>query len=343
MLQNLSRVPETGAVNGKVDLRKVARGLNPKANFDLIVNSGKEMPVTTRAQAKEAGLKYYWDGKPCKKGHYSQRRVSTGSCWACSYLACQETNIRLKAQKKQLRDERKAQKAAYNISWKDRQTFLEDYARHGNIELAARKVKLSVPEIQVQIAKSLDFSTAVVALEKRLRDSGVLAKEKLNIPSANKHYEWDDDKRELFIRVYVDTGDIAQARDSIGITASMYNEEIERNPDFRTQVEEAEPKANQILEERAIQMALRGNDKILTLVLKAKRPEQYGDKIKIEQNTNVRLSDDQLNNKIKLLMDKYKAIEGEVAEDEPTRELESEGARRITHDTRGVGQTEDIQ
>lgn len=42
-----------------------------------------EMTITKRREAREKGLKYYFTGKPCKHGHMSQRRTSTGRCIEC--------------------------------------------------------------------------------------------------------------------------------------------------------------------------------------------------------------------------------------------------------------------
>lgn len=40
--------------------------------------------VMTRRAAAEAGLKRYYTGKPCSKGHNSQRFTSTGACVKCA-------------------------------------------------------------------------------------------------------------------------------------------------------------------------------------------------------------------------------------------------------------------
>lgn len=37
----------------------------------------------TRAEAKALGLKVYTTGKPCKRGHYAERRVKDGYCQEC--------------------------------------------------------------------------------------------------------------------------------------------------------------------------------------------------------------------------------------------------------------------
>lgn len=41
------------------------------------------MEIITQAEARERGLKRYYTGKPCKRGHYSERHLS-GPCYACA-------------------------------------------------------------------------------------------------------------------------------------------------------------------------------------------------------------------------------------------------------------------
>ena len=40
-----------------------------------------------RAEAIAKGLKWYFTGKPCRKGHIAKRQVSSKSCWECHQLA----------------------------------------------------------------------------------------------------------------------------------------------------------------------------------------------------------------------------------------------------------------
>lgn len=42
------------------------------------------LEVLTRRKAAEAGLKRYYTGKPCSKGHDSPRFTSTGACIKCA-------------------------------------------------------------------------------------------------------------------------------------------------------------------------------------------------------------------------------------------------------------------
>lgn len=41
------------------------------------------MDIISRKDAKEQGLKFYFTGKPCKKGHLTQRRVADSRCLTC--------------------------------------------------------------------------------------------------------------------------------------------------------------------------------------------------------------------------------------------------------------------
>lgn len=42
--------------------------------------------MTSRADAKAAGLKRYFTGKPCKHGHVSERLLSDRNCLACANI-----------------------------------------------------------------------------------------------------------------------------------------------------------------------------------------------------------------------------------------------------------------
>jgi hypothetical protein len=80
--------------------------------------------IITRKSAKLAGLKKYFSGKPCTRGHVSERWVSVGTCVACStekYREWRESGKsakwrkdnrdKLLAQQQGYRDERKEERA----------------------------------------------------------------------------------------------------------------------------------------------------------------------------------------------------------------------------------------
>ena len=47
-------------------------------------------PFITRAQAKTQGLKQYFTGKACKRGHHATRLTSNGACAECSREDCSQ-------------------------------------------------------------------------------------------------------------------------------------------------------------------------------------------------------------------------------------------------------------
>jgi hypothetical protein len=59
------------------------------------------MRVITRQDAREQGLTRYFTGKPCKRGHLSERMTSNGSCWECVWLWQQMPNNKARKSKKQ--------------------------------------------------------------------------------------------------------------------------------------------------------------------------------------------------------------------------------------------------
>jgi 5-methylcytosine-specific restriction endonuclease McrA len=49
------------------------------------------MQIVSRNDAKAAGLKYYFTGKPCQRGHIDQRFVSSFQCLTCGRDVARET------------------------------------------------------------------------------------------------------------------------------------------------------------------------------------------------------------------------------------------------------------
>ncbi|PPV06093.1 hypothetical protein XbrCFBP1976_13735 [Xanthomonas bromi] len=44
----------------------------------------KVIRIITRADAIRLGLKRYMTGKPCKRGHFAERRTKQGDCTTCN-------------------------------------------------------------------------------------------------------------------------------------------------------------------------------------------------------------------------------------------------------------------
>ena len=65
-------------------------------------HSGK---IISRKEAKVSGLKHYYTGEPCKRGHIEQRLVSTCQCCKCLYLGLKQwrTNNREESRRRDLK------------------------------------------------------------------------------------------------------------------------------------------------------------------------------------------------------------------------------------------------
>ena len=113
-------------------------------------------------------------------------------------------------------------------------------------------------------------------------------------------FTWNTASRQRLVDAFVDTGDLASAREIVGVTPSEYHRELARNETFRDDMKAATALAIQTLEEVAIRGARKGNERLIIAVLKAKFPEQYSEKIKVDNTHNhtVRLSDDELDKRI---------------------------------------------
>lgn len=103
-----------------------------------------QLPIATRAEAKarrdaarEAGEKFFFSGRPCKKGHFSKKYVSTGDCAAC--LA--ERGKELRAQKDP--EEQRAYFKAYQQANADRiRARRTEYRERNKEELNAKRLAI---------------------------------------------------------------------------------------------------------------------------------------------------------------------------------------------------------
>lgn len=230
-------------------------------------------------EAREKGWAYFYQTESCRYGHQAPRYVSnTRQCVDCDRVKRGMPTIGASSSQGNFRklaadSGEKADRVREECDAKER-AFLEEYAKRRNLEEAAGHSKMTAAQVEARIAASSPFRAAVEALEGRLAlKRGTVKAER---------FTWNSTKRDRLIETYVDTGDLASARDSISVTPSEYFRELARTEEFAVRVREAEPLAHRALEERAIQLALGGNDKLLQKVLAAKMPEQYRDSVKID-------------------------------------------------------------
>jgi glutaredoxin len=269
-------------------------------------------------EAKARGWTLFYDTSSCRYGHQAPRYVSNPRlCVDCHRVKKGLDPIGAKAagaEYKRAYKQRDPAPAAAPVVVapalepdKMEKLFLEAYASSKNIDDAAKAARMTAAQVFSRMSYSKVFKDAVNALEDRLNI-------KQSQPAATV-FDWTDAKRTRFVQVYVDTGDVASARDAIQVTPSEYYAELERNSAFADAVKDAEPLASKSLEEKAIQMALSGNDKLLTKVLSAKLPE-YREKLSVDVNDNRKLTDQQIDNRLARLLAKHQVRVAEVVDAE---------------------------
>jgi hypothetical protein len=104
-------------------------------------------------------------------------------------------------------------------------------------------------------------------LRKRLADT-------TNIPAAapvtGAEYVWTDENRRRLLEFYVDTADLLEAQKRVGCTPSQFNREVASNGAFAEAVKQAKKEAAATFELMATSEALRGNDKLMSQIMRDK-------------------------------------------------------------------------
>lgn len=288
------------------------------------------------AQARK--LVRYYTGEPCNVGHIAERFTANPA------MCCQCDRERPRTTKGKKRphpnkgagfpivtghpERGRAVAMAYkleeesspvhlrdrmNLKLSEIQKILELYTDMHDLAGVAKAVGISRGALEARAAMSRPLYDGFSAIERRLNLTVKTP------PPDTDLFQWDADSRAALIETFIDTGDIAAARDRIHVSPSRYNRELRDNPEFAKAIEEAHPLAMQHLEERAIQMALHGNDRVLQLALKANNAK-YKDapvKIDINQTTLLKLDDSALDARLAALLAKrQEAIDVEFSEEE---------------------------
>lgn len=305
------------------DVKAIAP-INRAGGPDLYNHMPTRMVPVDEAKFRNWG--YCFSATPCRYGHVAPRYSSNPRrCVDCVRLKVgkatigERTGIDHKTGKKGTGG---ASGVIVNVTkpeqidaWERR--FIEAYAYHKDFSAACQAIGIEESKIEARLSYSGSFRTSYEALEARL---GV---KKVN---SSEGFIWTKEKHDKIIEVYINTGDMATARDSIGVTPFEYFQELSRNAVFSERIKEADPLAHLALEERAIQLALAGNDKLLTKVLSVKKPE-YRENIKVDMNVTEKLDDRQINARLFRLLNKLRpdVIEGTVVEVAETRAIAASG------------------
>lgn len=156
-------------------------------------------------------------------------------------------------------------------------------ARRTN-EGVAENLGWSVAELEVFLADHPSFAKERYDVLRRrlvLEDQGVKApwrpsrgKPPTRLPSSPKApagqmtFRWSEEIRQQLLTIYVDTGDLMEAIEKCGLTPSLFNREVEENGPFAAALKGARKQAQQTLRMRAVSDALKGNDKLMSQIMK---------------------------------------------------------------------------
>jgi hypothetical protein len=167
--------------------------------------------------------------------------------------------------------------------------FLTEYAKLKSFALAAKECGRHEAEFLGRLSYDKVFRDAVHQLE---IDNGLS-----RTASLSEEFEWTDDKRVALMRLYINTGDLAQAMKGIGVSNYHYEKELEENPEFRSDMEKAEELAWRQVDRQAISGALAGDSRLLQRVMSG-NIEKYNERLKVDLNVSQKLTDDQLNTRL---------------------------------------------
>jgi hypothetical protein len=267
-------------------------------------------------EAKTRGWKWFYVGDVCSHGHKAPRYVSNPRfCVDCrrvkdNLAAIGGKGVAEYTNRPRPYSERSTGSSASPVVVPPRplepsdqeKRFLVAYARTKDFDAAAHDVGTDGAVFRARLSYSQVFREAVNALEGQLGMSHTLRLE--------ENFDWDDEKRAILIRVFIDTGDLGLARDAIQVSNYHFQLEVQNNGEFAATLADAEPLANRILDEHAIRKAKNGDSRLLDRVLTAKLPE-YAQKLKMDVNVTEKLTDDQLNARFGQVLKQLIALGGE--------------------------------
>jgi hypothetical protein len=253
------------------------------------------LKAISRSDAEAHGWTGYVDFIPCRNGHVAPKFCANGSCIDCWRVSKGKPPIHGKASDKKYykaRAEKSATGApvimtAPELDAKDR-AILAQLAETLDIQATAKACGITVALIAARRAHNKPFDQALTRLES---DLGIARW----VPPSST-VAWTPEMEETFVTTLINTGNASLARDAAKVTFAQFIQRLEDSPAFAAAYDRARPLAMQAYEEKAQAMALNGNDKLLSLILKAENREKYGDQFKIGMHMTAadKMTDSQL-------------------------------------------------
>lgn len=246
-------------------------------------------------EALDRGWKHFYTGETCRWGHRAPHCMSNiHQCVDCERVRDGKLPIGIKGVA-ELDGPAPARRKAPSSPGVEapateltpiQKLFLTKYVDTRNFAEAAKACGQSDALFLAQLSYDKRFREAVQTLES---DNGLA-----RTPSILDDYEWNEDKRRILLRLYIDTGDMLQAMKAIGVSNYHFEREMRENVDFCRDLEAAEEQVTRHWDRYAASAAGKGSERILQKYLAAIMPDKYGDKVKMDLNVTRNLTHEQL-------------------------------------------------
>lgn len=274
-------------------------------NHDGHPDFRNHMPTrfVSKEESTARGWRYFYTGESCRWGHRAPRYVKNkNSCLDCERVRDGRTPIGIKGIQeydgpqpvKDAYKQRSTGGAAAVVAPREpdaiEKFFLTKYVELKNFSDAAKASGQSEAYFLARLSYNKVFREAVHQLE---ADNSLA-----RTPSLTEDFEWDDDKRNVLMRTYIDTGDLLTAMQGIGVSNFHFEKELRENPEFRSDMEQAEELATRQHERYAISLARKGDSRLLQKMLAAVMPDKWGDRVNMNLNVTNKLTNDQLASKL---------------------------------------------
>jgi hypothetical protein len=259
----------------------------------------------SKDEAKARGWKHFWTGEICVTGHRAARYVSNGStCVDCHRIEQGKLPVYGKgvpeleeARRRNYTQKNTATIAGPPVPSTAEKNFLMKYAELKDFTLAAEACGRTDSEFLAILSWNTTFREAVNRLEESI---GIARTQKVT-----EYFDWDDDKRRIFLLTYANTADMRQALRSVGATNVQFHKELSDNSEFQHGFDDATQIARAVFDHAAGAAAIKGDAKMLGRIAANFFPEKYGENLKVDLNVKQNLSLDQAHAQITHLLSRF--------------------------------------
>lgn len=309
-------------------------------------------------EAKARGWKHFWIGEICVTGHRAARMVSNPSiCTDCQRVERGKPTVYgkgvpelEKARQRNYTQKQTAPQGPPTPSTAEKR-FLEKYAELKDFGLAAEELGRTEAEFLAILSWNEVFREAVNRLEESM---GIARTQKLT-----DEFDWDEDKRRIFLLTYANTADLKQAFRSVGVTNVQFHRELTENPEFQRAFDDATQIARAVFDHAASASAIKGDSKLLGRIASNLFPEKFGENLKMDLNVKQNLTLDQAHAQLSQILSGLSrqgllgtaessetvagtVIDAEYIEVEPTRDAEDSGSTQAADEDAGVDPNSDL-